>query len=113
MILKHIKVGGKAKPFLFSYLAITEMQKADLKEKNEMEYLAYLGFKYGAIKVAKDAGKPAEIDFKEEDIADWFEDDLDSYFEVVEVIAEMKPKLEKMMASLAGQQKRSQKKNRV
>lgn len=113
MVLRHITVGGENKPFLFSYLAIAEMQKADFSNKNEMEYLAFLGFKYGAIKHAKEKGVDPQINFTEEDIKDWFEDDLEAFFEVVEVIGDMKPKLEKMMASLQGQQKRSQKKSKA
>ncbi|MCO6358544.1 hypothetical protein [Roseivirga pacifica] len=107
MVLTHIKAGGKERPFLFSYKAIRDLAKVDLSISDEMEVMSYLGFKYGAIK------EGIEVDFNQEDVADWFEGDLPSFFEVVEVIKAMQPMLEKMQAPQNRQQRRSQKKTKA
>lgn len=107
MELKHIKAGGKDRPFLFSYRATRELAETDLSEKDELEFMAYLGFKYGAIK------ENQEPTFNEQDIPDWFEDDMSSFIEVQKALQEMQPEMEKMMAPQNRQQRRSQKKKEV
>lgn len=103
MVLTHIKAGGKERPFLFSYKAIQELATVDFSASNEMEVMSYLGFKYGAIK------EKQEVDFEQADVADWFEDDLESFVKVVEVVKSMQPMLEKIQAPQNRQQRRSQK----
>ena len=110
MVLQHIKVGGKARPFLFSYRAIRELTTIDLSGKDELEVMAFLGFKHGAVKEAKEAGKEAVLEFQVSDIADWWDEDLNAFIQTQQVLEEMKAQLEKIRAPQNRQQKRSQKK---
>jgi len=67
-----IKVGEIERPFLFSWKAIKEADKLaeGLSEFEAIETNIYLGFKYGALKAGK------EVDFTQETIAEWLDDDL-------------------------------------
>ena len=110
MIIKHIQAGGKLRPFLFSYRAIRELANTDLTAADaddELEVMSYLGFKYGAIKQAKHQNEKAVLDFKPSDVADWFEEDLNSFLEVQQALQEMEAFKEKMQAPQNKQQKRS------
>ena len=111
MELRHIKAGGKDRPFLFSYSAIRELANTDLTGQDEIEVMAFLGFKFGEIKEAKIESRKPVVDFSQSDIPDWFEDDFQSFLEVQSALEQMKALQEKMMAPQNRQQRRSQKKS--
>lgn len=100
-MITRIKVGEKERPFLFSYRAIKESERAEksanqsVKEgekpmiEDEFEVIErniYLGFKYGALAVNQ------EPDFTPATIANWLDEDLTLVHRCMMAIAESKKK---------------------
>ena len=90
-MVRDIEVKEKGNlPFLFSYRAIKELNKAGIKDGLEsIEKAAFLGFKYGHIK------RNQTITFKEEDIEEWFDDDISLIGKITEIIQEVMQDFEK------------------
>lgn len=71
-------------PFLFSYRAIRDLNKAGITAGFEtIEKAAYLGFYYGHLKQNKQVPS-----FTEETIAEWFEEDFALITQITEIVQE-------------------------
>lgn len=106
MTIQNIEAGGKQRPFLFSYKAIKELSSMPLQsmsEMEQMEVMAFLGFKYGAVK------EGLKVDFKQADIENWLEDDLSLLGELQIMIDDMQAAQKKMMNPNREQRRKSQK----
>lgn len=82
-MLRTVKAGGKDRPFLFAYRAIRDLERGEKpKGLDQVELAGYYGFKYGAI------AQKQEVDFKQEDVAEWIEQDVSLIVELKTIIAE-------------------------
>lgn len=89
-MVRDLTVDGQNKPFLFSYRAIKELNKAGIKDGLEsLERAAFLGFKFGAIK------RNLPVDFTEATIEEWFDEDLSLIGDIKEIIEETMADFEK------------------
>lgn len=89
MVLQYVTVNGEELPFLFSYRALKELTQSGkinetTPEMDQLEYTAWLGFKYGAIK------KEKEFSLAQEALVEIFDEDPDVFLRVRELVEESK-----------------------
>lgn len=84
---QQIEIAGKKRPFNLSYSAYKLFQNEANKHKNidHFELMAYFGFRAGHEKEGK------KVDFQPQDMADWFDDDLEAYAKVTAAVTEAMP----------------------